>query len=38
MDNETLDGIVEIANKKGVTILSDEVYGAISFTQSQKHP
>ena len=31
MDSETLDGIVEIANKKGVTILSDEVYGAISF-------
>ena len=30
MDAETLDGIVEIANKKGVTILSDEVYGTIA--------
>ncbi len=38
MDTETLDGIVEIANKKGVTILSDEVYGAISFHENQKHP
>ena len=26
MDSETLDGIVELANKKGVTIFSDEVY------------
>ncbi len=33
MDSETLDGIVEIANKKGITILSDEVYGAISFNK-----
>jgi len=35
MDTETLDGIVELANKKGVTILSDEVYGAISFTKTK---
>jgi aspartate/methionine/tyrosine aminotransferase len=33
IDDETLDGIVEIANKKGVTILSDAVYGAIAFTK-----
>ena len=32
---ETLDGIVEIANKKGVTILSDEVYGTISFVKTK---
>ncbi len=35
MDTETLDGIVELANKKGITILSDEVYGAISFTKTK---
>jgi aspartate aminotransferase len=35
IDNKTLDGIVEIANKKGVTILSDEVYGAIAFTKTK---
>jgi len=35
MEPETLDGVVEIANKKGVTILSDEVYGAISFTKTK---
>ncbi len=35
MDTETLDGVVEIANKKGVTILSDEVYGAISFAKTK---
>ncbi len=35
MDTETLDGIVEIANRKGVTILSDEVYGTISFVKSK---
>jgi len=35
IDTETLDGIVELANKKGVTILSDEVYGAISFTKTK---
>jgi aspartate aminotransferase len=35
MDNKTLDGVVELANKKGVTILSDEVYGAISFVKTK---
>jgi aspartate aminotransferase len=35
IDAETLDGIVEIANKKGVTILSDEVYGTISFVKTK---
>jgi aspartate aminotransferase len=35
MDAETLDGIVEIANRKGVTILSDEVYGGISFVKTK---
>ena len=35
MDAKTLDGIVELANKKGVTILSDEVYGAISFVKTK---
>lgn len=35
MDSETLDGIVEIANRKGVTILSDEVYAAIAFTKTK---
>ncbi len=33
MDDETLDGIVEIADKKEITILSDEVYGTIAFTK-----
>jgi aspartate aminotransferase len=35
IDAETLDGIVEIANKKGVTILSDEVYSTIAFTKAK---
>jgi aspartate aminotransferase len=35
MDAETLDGVVEIANRKGVTILSDEVYGTISFVKTK---
>ena len=35
MDEETLDGVVELANKKGVTILSDEVYGTIAFTKTK---
>lgn len=35
MDAETLDGIVKIANKKSVTILSDEVYGGISFVKTK---
>jgi aspartate aminotransferase len=35
MDAETLDGIVELANKKGIVILSDEVYGTIAFTKTK---
>jgi aspartate aminotransferase len=35
MDAKTLDGIVEIANKKGITILSDEVYSTIAFTKTK---
>jgi aspartate aminotransferase len=35
MATETLDGIVEIANKKGITILSDEVYATIAFTKTK---
>jgi len=35
MDAETLDGIVEIANSKGITILSDEVYSTIAFTKTK---
>jgi aspartate aminotransferase len=35
IDAKTLDGIVDIANKKGVTILSDEVYATISFVKTK---
>ena len=35
MDPETLDGIVELADRKGITILSDEVYGTISFVKTK---
>jgi aspartate aminotransferase len=35
MDSESLDAIVEVANRKKVTILSDEVYGAIAFTKTK---
>jgi aspartate aminotransferase len=35
IDEETLDGIVEIANKKHVTILSDEIYGTIAFAKTK---
>ena len=35
MDIKTLDGIVEIAKKKGITVLSDEVYGTISFAKTK---
>jgi aspartate aminotransferase len=35
MDDEVLDGVVEMANEKGVTILSDEVYGTIAFTKTK---
>lgn len=35
VDAKTLDGIVELANGHGVTVLSDEVYGAISFVKTK---
>ena len=35
MDAETLDGIVELANRKGIVILSDEVYGTIAFKKTK---
>ena len=35
MDEKALDGVVEIANRKGITILSDEVYAAIAFTKTK---
>ena len=35
MDTQTLDGIVELANRKGVTVFSDEVYGAIAFNKTK---
>lgn len=35
MSTKTLDGIVEIANKHGITILSDEVYATIAFTKTK---
>jgi aspartate aminotransferase len=35
IDPETLDQIVEIANKKKITILSDEVYSDISFKKTK---
>jgi aspartate aminotransferase len=35
IDEDVLDGIVEIANDKGIIILSDEVYGAISFVKTK---
>ena len=35
MDEEVLNGVVEIANETGVTILSDEVYGTISFVKTK---
>jgi aspartate aminotransferase len=35
IDTETLDGIVEIADRKGTTILSDEVYGTIAFKKTK---
>jgi len=35
MDPKTLDGIVEIANRRKITILSDEVYGPISFVKTK---
>lgn len=35
IDPEILDGVVEIANRNGVTILSDEVYAGISFVKTK---
>ncbi len=35
MNAETLEKIVEIANKKKITILSDEVYATIAFTKTK---
>ena len=35
MDSNTLDEVVAVANKKGITILSDEVYGAIAFNNTK---
>ncbi len=35
MDTKTLDEVVNLANKKGITILSDEVYGAIAFNKTK---
>jgi aspartate aminotransferase len=35
IDEDVLDGIVQIANDKRVIILSDEVYGAISFVKTK---
>jgi aspartate aminotransferase len=35
LEDEVLDGVVEIANEHGVAILSDEVYGTIAFTKTK---
>jgi aspartate/methionine/tyrosine aminotransferase len=35
MDSKTLDAVVEVANRKGITVLSDEVYGAIAFNKTK---
>jgi aspartate aminotransferase len=35
LDEKSLDGVVEVANSKGITILSDEVYGTIAFTKTK---
>lgn len=35
MDTEALDGVVQIANDNGITILSDEVYADISFVKTK---
>jgi aspartate aminotransferase len=35
MDPDVLDGIVEIANDRHIPILSDEVYGTISFVKTK---
>ncbi len=35
MDTETLECIIELADRKKITILSDEVYAAISFNKTK---
>lgn len=35
IDEKTLDSVVELANNKGITILSDEVYGTIAFAKAK---
>jgi aspartate aminotransferase len=35
IDEKTLDGIIQIANDKGINILSDEVYSDISFVETK---
>jgi aspartate aminotransferase len=35
IDDDTLDGIVEIADRHGITVLSDEVYGTIAFKKTK---
>ena len=35
MAEEIVEGIVQIANERGITILSDEVYGDISFVKTK---
>jgi len=35
IDSDVLDDIVQLANEKGITILSDEVYGTIAFTKTK---
>jgi len=36
LEEKVLDGIVRIANDKGITILSDEVYADISFVKTKR--
>jgi len=35
IDSKTLDAVVEIADRKGITILSDEVYSTIAFKKTK---
>jgi aspartate aminotransferase len=35
IDDKTFDEIIQIANRKGVTVLSDEVYSDISFVKAK---
>jgi aspartate aminotransferase len=36
IEDKVFDGIVQIANEKGITILSDEVYADISFVKTKR--